>query len=328
MISIKPAQIYNSLYKYCPRNNLHKNTFLYDNEKYVYHLSENFKLKHVGKLHDTCMPSYGGVSFHPEKYQVGFLTKDKSISVCDFNNNLLWEKKGEFTCVIFSSDGELLWACEEIDSENIKIWVFNSQNGDVYSVYNLNDDLYDSRLNLSDIPNSKNIILQLAAGQDGVLLYELSLLDEEINARVMFGNVSYITPAFKFDGLKFLTLDNDDFTLAHFSFPDLKPLSIQNDIDFDDEDSSPSYSMIYLKNDFFIVQSSEYCLYLIDTIKMEVLSEIVLTKDVVNPLKDDNSLYSEILSLDRVGDVLIATTVDDHILLFSENDFTEEIIIT
>ena len=329
MIVLEPKKINKGIYRYVARNNIADFTFLYDMASRVYHLDLDCELKNAGILHPETQLEYNKISFHPSSRNAAVILKDNSIAVSDFGGNLLWEKPGLFESLMMSNDGSFIWAIEKLDKEHLRISIINSISGSLLNSYEMDDELYDSTPRISDIPHSDHVILELAAGQDGICLCECEFINV-ISLKKIFPHHSYITPAWSPDGSKMFMLENDGQTYAHFSYPQYELLSEQSNIDFDDEDLCPGYNMIYLKNGIVITQNANYCHFIFDPVKMERVDEIVFrdyepvpTNQIYKNLKDDTTLYSRITYFDRIGDLLVARTDnkdEDQTIFFINED--------
>jgi len=316
-------------YRYVARNNIADFTFLYDMAGCVYHLDLDCELKNAGILHPETQLEYNKISFYPSSQKAAVILKDNSIAVSDFDGNLLWKKPGLFESLMMSNDGIFIWAIEKLDKEHLRISIINSMSGSRLNSYEMDDELYDSTPRLSDIPHSDHVILELAAGQDGICLCECEFTNV-ISLKKIFPHHSYITPAWSPDRSKMFMLENDSQTYVHFSYPEYKLLSEQSSVDFDDEDLCPGYNMIYLKNGIVITQNANYRHFIFDPVKMERVDEIVFrdyepvpTNQIYKNLKDDTTLYSRITYFDRIGDLLVARTDDkdnDQTIFFINED--------
>ncbi len=317
MILIEPKKIYKGIYKYISRNNFADSTFLYDKNYSVYSLDPDCELKNAGKLCSEAQLKHNTVSFHPSDKRAAVILQDNSLAVYDFNADILWQKSGLFVCQAYTKNGNNIWAAEKLSKDRLRILILDANNGFLLNSHEIKDTLYDSELRISDIPDSDNIILELAAGQDGICLFECRYTDK-IELTELFPRNSYITPAWSPDGRKIITLENDAQLYAHFSCPQYKLLGEQADIDFDDEDLMPGYNMIYLKNGLTIVQNMNYRHFLFDPVKLKRISEIsfqgyepVPANQIYKNLKDDYTLCSSIISFDRIGNILTAQTSDN-----------------
>ena len=329
MILIKPEKICKGIYKYISRNNFADFIFFYDVNYNIYTLDAEYNLINAGKLNTDAQLSYNTVSFHPSDKKAAVILKDGSLAVNDFNADILWRKTGSFVCLIYSKCGNYIWTAEKLGKTRLRISIFDSISGSLLTFHEMDDLLYDSSLRISDIPGSDNIILELAAGQDGICLFECKYTSR-IELTELFQHNSYITPAWSPDRTKMITLENDSQTYAHFSCPQYKLLAEQAKIDFDDEESMPGYNMIYLKNGLAIIQNMNYRHFLFDPVKLERLGEIIFhgyepvpAKQIYKSLKDDNTLCSRIVYFDRIGTLLAAQTSskdDDPVTVFIDED--------
>lgn len=163
----------------------------------------------------------------------------------DFTGRLLWSKAGTYVCVLFSRDGGLIWSVDRLDEENLRISLFHSGDGTLAHSLDLEDPFGDSALRLMDIPGSGAVTLELAAGQDGISVYELFIQQDGLCSREMFPQGCYLSPAWHPDGSQLFTLENDAQVYACFSYPALELLEEQGMNDGDSLNDDPSlYSQL------------------------------------------------------------------------------------
>lgn len=343
MIILKPQASFHGTFKYCNRNNFSNFTYLYDSKYTIYKLEDTFTLSKVGILHPESQLTYNKISFHPTEKTVAVVMSDQSVAVCDFNGNIQNKQAGAYVSIFYTRDGSFIWAIEKLDEKTLCISILDSA-GVVLAKHNMEDELYDSYPSFSDIPKSDNIILELAAGQDGIFLYECLYKNAIIIKRFIFPtkspNTSYITPAWLPSGKKLLSLENDTQAYVSITYPEIDIISEQTvdynqDMEYDEYQMS-GYGMIYLKNGLAVVQNPNYCYFLFDPIKMERLEEIVFqgyepvpAHKIYKLLKDDNALCSQLVYFYRIADNLLAAKTDEKnneplILLVKEDSLTEQ----
>jgi hypothetical protein len=194
-----------------------------------------------------------------------------------------------------------------------------------------------SGLRLGDMPGADAVTLELGAGQDGVRLWELANRDGGIAAREMFPGGSCITPAWRHDGKRLLTLDIDGRTYLCFSYPALERLPTQGQAGIGDgEPPALGYEMLWLTDDTAVVQSGDYRFWLFDPVGMQRLQEVVVngwepvpTCEAFPRLQDEIAPFSVIESWGRVGDLLLATTLggwrNPALLVFTESELVAQL---
>ena len=287
--------------------------FVYDAGNRVFEIMDDLTLRPCGSLvglADKC--SISGVAFHPCKELAAFVT-DNGMAVSDFHGNRLWEYHKKVAALLFSRDGDELWIAEIIDSNTLFISVVDVESGMENSANTMEDPLYESHLSLAHGPDC--VLLQLAAGQDGIELWRLDDRESALRREVVFPHHCHIMPAFRPDGRRLLTLEKDEGLFYSYTWPEAELLAKQQDFAFDDEELCNNYCIIYLQNGLAIVQSASDRFYLLDLDKMERLEELVIEgfapvpTNVIYPrLKDDESLCSPIVLFERLGDLLVAKT--------------------
>ncbi|MFD0716392.1 hypothetical protein [Paenibacillus sp. GCM10027626] len=338
MILLSPTKMLVGSYGFCARNNEAPEVFLYDKECRLYRLDEGLTLHEAGCIYNHAKLHFNTISFHPFMERAAFMMEEDALGVGDFAGQLLWSKVGEFACVLFSRDGKLIWTAQKLDENRLQILVYRSEDGTLVHAHEMEDPLCDSTLRMMDIPASDSVTLELAAGQDGVSVYELSIQGNKLCIQDMFPNRCYITPAWHPGGRKLFTLENDMCLFACFSYPglELSKEQLEEDHDYEDSDMNPGYEMLYLKNGLTVTQNMNNRFFLFDPSQMEQIDELafagyepVPTNKVFPRLEEDTSPYSQISSFERVGKLFIAKTGSlhetQHVLIIEEAAVVEAI---
>lgn len=332
MIRLTPAKTLVGSYGFCARNNEAPTAYLYDMEYRVYRLDESLTQHEAGSISNQAKLQFNTLSFHPFMERAAFIMKEGSVAVGDFAGQLLWSKVGSFVSVLFSREGSLIWTAQKLDENRLRISVYLSEDGTLVHTSEMEDPLYDSALRMMDIPASDSVTLELAAGQDGVSVYELSIQEKRLYTKEMFPNESYISPAWHPDGTSLFTLENDMRMFACFSYPALESIEQEQheeDQNEEDSDMNPGYEMLYLSNGLAVTQNMNDRFFLFDPHHMERSDELIFegyepvpTNTVFPKLPDDTSLHSQISSLERVGKLFIAKTGSlyetHHMLIIEE----------
>lgn len=334
MVILDAHKIHKGTYRYCRRNNPSAQVYLYDLDRLIYKLGADFALSVAGALHPKAQLGHAAVSFHPSEARVAVILEDQSLALCNFEGAALHHYAGAYACVFYARGGEYIWAAEKLDKKRLRISVFSGA-GLLLEQCEMKDELYDSHLILSDIPYSDKVILELAAGQDGVSLYECqygaAISIKEFALAKEFPKSSFVTPAWSPDGSRLITLENDMQTYASFTYPKFEQIAVSEN-DFEDEDEAPGYNLIYLQNGLAIVQNANYRHFLFDPVKMERLAELVFAAyepvpahQIYKNLKDDDTLCARIVYFDRIGGELLAARTDERhdeavLLLINEKD--------
>ena len=311
--------------------------FVYDSESRVFEIVDDFELRACGKLEGIASQTgASGVSFHPQRELAAFVTEE-GMAVSDFHGNYLWEYKAPVAAVLFSRSGDEVWIAENTDSKKLFISLVDTESGMENSANTMDDPLYNSFLALYHAPET--VLLELSAGQDGCEIWELDDTDSATQYRVVFPSYSHIMPAFRPDGKRLLTLENDEQLFYSYSWPGMSLVARQRrhtEKGGADEEAAPGYSIVYLNNGLAVVQSESGRLYLLDPEKMERLEELVIAgfepvpiHEVFPNLSDDGNgpLFSPIEIFGRLSDVLVAITnkraKNKAIVLLSEDELVK-----
>jgi hypothetical protein len=340
MIRLTPAKTLVGSYGFCARNNEASAVYLYDMEHRVYRLDESLTHHEAGSISNQAKLQFKTLSFHPFMERAAFIMEEGSVAVGDFAGQLLWSKVGSFECVLFSREGSLIWTAQKLDENRLRISVYLSEDGTLVHTHEMEDPLYDSALRMMDIPASDSVTLELAAGQDGVSVYELSIQENQLCIKEMFPNGCYISPAWHPDGTTLFTLENDMRLFACFSYPALElsmeQEQLEEDPEEEDSDMNPGYEMLYLNNGLAVTQNMNDRFFLFNPRQMERFDELIFegyepvpTNIVFPNLLDDTSKHSQISSFERVDQLFIAKTGSlyetQHMLIIKETAVAEAI---
>lgn len=340
MILLTPQRTLTGSYSFSARNNETPEVFLYDKTYKLYRLDEQLTPNEAGHLYNRAQLQFNTLSFHPSLERAAFVTEDDALGLGDFNGQLLWSTPGSFACALFSHDGERIWAAQKLDENRLQLFVYRAEDGALLHSLEMEDPLVDSALRFMDIPDSTSVTLELAAGQDGISVYELSVQDHGLEVNEMFPHSCYITPAWRPDGRSLFTMENDAYVYACFSYPGLALSAEQEQLEESEEsegpDLYPGYGMLYLSSGLAVTQNMNERFFLFDPVQMKRIDELAfagyepLPESVVYPnLDDEDSLCSQISSFERVGKLLIAKTGSMHeppqLLLMEESALLEAI---
>jgi hypothetical protein len=236
------------------------------------------------------------------------------MAVSDFQGNRLWEYHKKVAALLFSQNGENVWIAENINSETLFISVVDVVSGMENSANTMADPLYESGLSLGHGPDG--VLMELAAGQDGIEIWRLDDSAPALRHEVVFPKDCHIMPTFHPSGKRLLTLENDEKLYYSYSWPETELLAKQRNFSRDNEEDCSNYCMVYLQNGLAVVQSATDRLYLFDPDKMDRLEELVIkdfepvpTNVLYYPnLKNDETLCSPLEVIERLGDLIVART--------------------
>ena len=314
--------------------------YVYDSENCIFEIMGDFDLRPCGKMVGLVgEKAYCGVSFHPYEDLVAFVT-EKGMTVSDFYGNHLWDYEALVVALIFSRDGEEIWIAEKQNEETLFVAVVDAKSGMENSANTFEDPIYDSHPRFCHAPDT--VLMELAAGQDGIEVWEFDDTDSALQYRKVFPGYGHLVPVFHPDSRRLLTLDNDDRFFYTYTWPDETLIAKQDStkVNWDDTETINDYYFEYLKNGLAFVQSFNYRFYLFDPTKMERLEELViegfeprqgLYKELYPNTKEDGTLHSPLQSFERTGNVLLARTC--HLLknqatvLIAEDDLIKQISI-
>ena len=339
MIVVQPSLVIPGTYSFTPRNNQIQQVCVWDGEGRIFPLEYGTDFvrlnESVGAFSQGTSPGWGMVSFHPSEPRWIEAQQDH-FTVIDSRKGTRLSQDMPVESVLYSRGGDYIWVAGHVDEDTVQVMTY-TDDGEMVAEVKVADDLGASALSLEDIPDTDAVVMVLAAGQDGVETWELALSDGVIHSREMCPQGSYRSFAWRTDGARFLAVDNNTNTVACFSYPSLDVQSAQSDdlVNYGDESSLPGYDMVWLSNGQAIVQGMDYRFWLFDPDTLTRIEEVAIagwepvsTREVY-PRLDDDSLMSVIGEWKRVGDLLIAKTLDGWknpaLFIFSEADLIEQL---
>jgi hypothetical protein len=336
-MTINPTAVHYGEYRFIPSAVPTANAYVLDDTDRVFEIAPDCSLKEAGFLRDRAKSKHqSSVSFHPRGTLAAYIT-ETGMAVSDLHGNRMWEINTPVAGLLFSENGEALWIAQKPNAKRIRVSIVCARSGTENAVLEMPDPLYDSGVQLQNMPQGDGVLMELAAGQDGVAVFLLTGFGTPggaILAKELFPKVSNILPAFSPYMTWLLTLENDEQLYYAYSWPGLSLVARQRDytdeVRENDEEAYPGYSMIFLRNGLAITQSASYRFYLFDPMKMERLSEIVIAGFEPLPVREvfshtnDEAPYSILDSIARHGGFLAAKTAREAksqaLLIFREDD--------
>ncbi|MBZ4077985.1 hypothetical protein NJB25_01730 [Escherichia fergusonii] len=308
------------------KNTPGEHIYVYDKELKLYQVTPTMELIKVGSISENILKSEQSITFHPTDNKYSIVSKSKSLVVYNFNGEKLWEHSGNFQVISFVNKGNIIWAVERINKERLLISVYATANGQKLAYLVVHDELSESYISIRDIPYADAVLIELAAGQDGIVVIKFTYKNNVIFSRELFPGCSYILPAFIPDMTKIITLENDYQLYASFTWPNMVPITRQKLVDLEDESLIPGYDLIYLKNNLAITQNGYGEHFLFNTIKMMRLRKINFYIKEISSHQKSYIFTSQIKSLSRLGHLLAAYSTDalgKHVmLLIDESSIT------
>ena len=313
---IQPSAVYEGHYSFCHNPQQSARMYVLNENNHIFEIMPDYSLREAGALHLlTKKKQISYMAFHPSQEHTVFLTEE-GMAAADFAENILWKHAGDIVALLYAPNGNSVWLCERADKTHLKITLHDANNGTLLSECLFEDTLYESSVSFQNLPQGEGVLMQLAAGQDGVSVFLLTF-EEGIQTRELFPKCCNIMPTFSPDMTRLLTLENDEMLYYTYTWQELEPLAQQRDFteeEWEDEEVSPGYEMLCLSNDLAITQSANYRYYLFDLVKMKRLEEVIIegfeplpTREVF-PRLDDDTLYSTVVLFCRQGQFLVAKT--------------------
>ncbi|EPS0030215.1 hypothetical protein ACVBCQ_001815 [Escherichia albertii] len=300
--------------------------YVYDTGLKLYQVTPSLELIKVGSISEDIRKSEQSITFHPTDSKYSIISKSDSLVAYNFNGEKLWEHSGNFQIISCVNNGNIIWTVERINKERLLISVYATENGKKLASLVVQDELSESYIRIMDIPYADAVLIELAAGQDGIIVMMFSYIDKIIFLHELFPGCSYILPAFTPCMKKIITLENDHQIYATFAWPNMAQIIRQVPVDKEDESLIPGYDLIYLKNNLAITQNGYGEYFLFDTVKMMRLKKINFYIKETSPHQTSYIFTSQIKSLSRLGHLLAAystNTEGKHVmLLIDESSIT------
>ena len=167
-----------------------KNYYVLGNKTKCYVLGKEFEIisqfeMPYGKNNQSVM--------HQNQPNIAIIGKDNMLCIVDINGNELWTKQGEYIVACWTLDGASLYTLLRIDPHKLKLLVYDNS-GELIAQKEFEDELCESSALITPVPNSREMTLQLMAGQDGCLMIFVGLIDGDITLRPLHKHYSYICP--------------------------------------------------------------------------------------------------------------------------------------
>ena len=323
-MKVKIRKIVNANYIYLNQNPA--SGYLFYNKSTEQVTTFDLEFNHIGTIELGFKPRFP-CSIHPEKAIFLVISEKQWLGLFDFSGNKVKEFIGDYAGAAFGSDGNL-WTFERAGHQLLKSKIYD-ENWELLTIFDLDDSLYDSHLFLTAIPKSKNMMLELAAGQDGSTILLLTHKNGNISVEEPFPKKCLSRPEFNKDGTRFLSLEFDDRVLYLYSFPQFEELG-KFEYDFESEICGTTF---YVNSELAII-SYDYRYFLLNTDTMKIVKELIIeghepvaTEKIFTRLSGDKSLITDIQSMMVVGDKVFASLLsktENKTLVFNRNDFAKD----
>ncbi|MDL2234455.1 hypothetical protein LJC63_12890 [Ruminococcaceae bacterium OttesenSCG-928-L11] len=245
-------------------------------------------------------------AIHPTRPLIAIMGTDEALHVVDFSGVDVWQKQGEYIAACWSPDGTALYALQRPHKTRLKLVVYDPH-GEITAQTEFEDALYDSAAYISPIPCSREMTLQLMAGQDGCTTLFVSLSDSQITLTPLHKTYSYISPAFDDTGKRFLCIEGDESSVHHFRYPELQEIGNHK---FDVSEANLDYTLIYLGETGIVRYADTF--HLLDLATMKIADNLIIkghepvpTCEIYKNLKDDTTPICDITYMCSVGVYII-----------------------
>jgi hypothetical protein len=277
-------------------------------------------------------PTGYSCSVNPMENCFSVINKEQFLCVMDFEGREKYRAPGNYACAVYN--GDELWAFEHASHKKL-IWRIFDRDFKLAAALEVEDPMYDSHVHLIKIPNSTDMVMELAAGQDGSGIYILSKNGKTLSVKEMFPHECLSRPDFNRNATRFLTLEFYEGILYHYTYPALQKLgefnyhkqAEQEGIEISDYGES-----MYIDENKAVIQY-EHRFFSFDLSNMTVSEEILIKDHEPKPtnyfyprLAEDKSLMTDIRYMKAAGGKVFAQLDFENknsILVFDKADFID-----
>lgn len=163
----------------------------------------------------TLRQEIAGIDFLPQREIIALYTNNK-LTVQTVNGNIIFQKQGRYLESYFSEIGECLWTVLYMDGDTVLIEVLDTFNGSLIAAITIEDEYTDSAYSFSPGSHFRQMVLYMAAGQDGqsTLFVEL----EQNALSIIKLEIENTTPAV-FNHRGDIFLQSEDEALLVLNYP-------------------------------------------------------------------------------------------------------------
>ncbi|MDR1794450.1 MAG: hypothetical protein LBR25_03570 [Erysipelotrichaceae bacterium] len=243
---------------------------------------------------------------HPNNALIAMVEPGTALHITDFNGKPLKTIPGSYEAALWQKSG-VLWAIKRLGPENL-LWQAISDGGELLQETSLTDSLYQSMLTLKAVPKSNDMLLELAAGQDGSTVLLLKAGQKRWHAEDLFPELCLMCPEFSLDSKRILTLDFYEGVLREYTWPKLEPLGAYH---FSDDLFCSGFYFYAGDHQAFVLVDPGYG-YLLNLESMQLEKELIIkTPD------------SEIESVQACGELVFVkdSEKENEVLVFDRADF-------
>lgn len=289
----------------------------------TYYIATFRKAGKIGILNERLVPlcifepqgiaEIQSVSVHP--YTHSFVVAgSNAIHVYDLNGNLIEQIEGNIVEIHHSPDGRYLWCIRKDNAKQFTIEVRDAENlNQILAERVCEDILYYSTFSIGLTPQTNEIYLSQAAGQDGSVIGFAKFMDKDI-ALIYPDNLNKdyeaVVPIWGENDHEFL-LQQGDTGIFKYEYTSCKLLQAYL---FPEDMEYVGYHHPYLKKDKAIIQYNEQ-FWVLDLNTMQIETPFCIdghepkeTKYFYPSLVDDTSMMTDIYYLERFDNTLIGFT--------------------
>ena len=259
-------------------------------------------------------------AIHPKEPMVAIM-EENILHIVDLKGHELWQKEGKHIAASWNLEGSFLFTILRIDSNRLNLIIYDNF-GEVTVEKNFKDELYESAAHLTTIPNSRDMVLQLLAGQDGCSTYFVSQNGKNIEMRILHERYSYTCLSFNRTGTGFLCIENDESTIHHFTYPELVHTGVYDFYEECDEECNLEYSLIHLGENAIISYGENYYFLNIDT--MKVIDTVIIEGHEPVPT---NSIYKNLKDTNLICDIAYLVDAGRYIFACVNKRRANEIVV-
>jgi hypothetical protein len=155
-------------------------------------------------------------ALYPENELIAYTTKTELI-VCNYTKEIVFREKGRFEGLFFSN--HLFWVVYKENQDKVCLRVYDWITWQPASTLDFEDIYGDSSYMISAGATENDIVLWMAAGQDGQCSFFVTLKNNKLEA-IQLEYEDTLPPVFNGDGSEFFISDDESLTI--FGYPNMK----------------------------------------------------------------------------------------------------------
>ncbi|MDR2955761.1 MAG: hypothetical protein LBV43_11835 [Prevotella sp.] len=241
-------------------------------------LSSDFSIERVFNCSDVIKKKGDGIRIfilHPY-VDIFCIGSEDEYRIYTYQGNLVCSMLERIEAIYHNPDTNLIWKVRQINDARKEISLII--NDLLQDKIEIEDELYQSAVEFSLLPESNMICMTLLAGQDGMMTYLLTNDNGKIEIQHIEKLDENAILDFSDDKAKFLALDPDSLDkISMYSYP---ALTVSGELLLPEEEKESDHQFgfndYFIDNTYALIEMGENLFYILNTEKMKIEGKLIV----------------------------------------------------